>query len=127
MIAAKWIIILFGLFIISVGFLMLFAPHKARVILRKAGSTNLINYTEITLRLIPAFALILYADNCKIPIAFTTFGWTMAITSAILYVVPRKWHHQYSLSCADFLKPFYFQLISPVAILFGALIIFNVL
>lgn len=44
---AKWIVILFGLFLIAAGFLMLVAPEKARAILRKAGSTNFINYTEL--------------------------------------------------------------------------------
>jgi len=46
---AKWTIILFGLFFICVGFLMLIRPDKAREIVRKAGSTNFINYAEITI------------------------------------------------------------------------------
>ena len=48
-IIAKLIVLLFGVFIILVGLLMLFNPKKARQILRKAGSTPLINYTEITI------------------------------------------------------------------------------
>jgi len=124
---AKWTVILFGLFIIYVGFLMLFAPKKARATLRKAGSTNLINYTEITLRLIPAAALILYADLSKFPEAFKILGWFMLLTSLVLYVVPRKLHHGYSMKSADRLKPLYFQLISPFSMLFGAAMIYAVL
>jgi hypothetical protein len=67
---AKWTIILFGLFFICVGFLMLIRPDKAREILRKAGSTNFINYAEITIRIIPAVGLILSADNLKFPEIF---------------------------------------------------------
>ncbi|WP_417985765.1 hypothetical protein [Flavobacterium sp. ZT3P35] len=59
-IISKWIIILFGLFFISTGLIMLFVPYKARQILRKAGSTNFINYAEITIRIIPAAGLILF-------------------------------------------------------------------
>jgi len=44
-----------------------FAPVKAREILRKAGSTNFINYAEITIRMIPATALILYSDLSRYP------------------------------------------------------------
>jgi hypothetical protein len=55
------VVILFGIFIISVGILMLFNPEKALAALRKAGSTNLINYAEITFRLIPAIALVIYS------------------------------------------------------------------
>jgi uncharacterized membrane protein YfcA len=124
---AKWTVILFGVFIILVGFLMLFKPSKARSILQKAGSTNLINYSEITIRLIPAIALIIYSDFSKYPIAFKIFGWIMIITSLILYIIPRKTHHKFSMISAAILKPIYFRLISPFAFLLGFLIIYNAL
>ncbi len=126
-IIAKWTIILFGIFFISVGLIMLFAPIKARQILRKAGSTNFINYAEITIRMIPAIALILYSDFSKFPDYFTVFGWFMLITSLVLYFVPRQLHHNYSLKCADIIKPLYFQLISPFAILIGIVLLYSVL
>ena len=124
---AKWIVIFFGIFIIFIGFVMLINPTKARNTLRKAGSTNLINYAEITMRLIPAIALILCSELSKFPLAFKIFGWIMLITSLILYVVPRKTHHQFSMKSADILKPLYFRLISPFAFIFGGLILYNVL
>lgn len=120
---AKWTVIFFGIFLILVGLLMLFKPAKARQTLQKAGSTNFINYAEITLRMIPAAGMILYADFSKYPLYFTVFGWFMLITSAILYFVPRHLHHQFSLKAADMLKPFYFQLIAPFSCLFGATLI----
>ena len=123
---AKWTIILFGLFFICVGFLMLIRPDKARGILRKAGSTNFINYAEITLRIIPAVGLILSADNSKFPEIFKIFGWFMLCTSLILYFVPRQLHHNFSLKAAEILKPLYFQLISPFSIIIGIIIINSV-
>jgi uncharacterized protein YjeT (DUF2065 family) len=122
---SKYILLLFGLFFIMVGLLMFFAPKKARAILRKAGSTNFINYSEITLRLIPAIALIIYAASSKFPLYFKIFGWFMLFTSFVLYFVPRKSHHWFSNKCADLLKPFYFQLIAPISILIGCLIIYS--
>ena len=124
---AKWVVIFFGLFIIFIGFIMLVKPKKARTTLRKAGSTNFINYAEITIRLIPATALILHSDFSKYPEAFKIFGWIMLITSLVLYIVPRKFHHKFSMKSADILKPIYFQLISPFAFCFGGLIIYNAL
>ena len=124
---SKWIIILFAVFIIFIGFIMLFNPKKARATLRKAGSTNFINYAEITMRLIPAVALVLYAHSAKFPEAFQIFGWIMIITSLILYLVPRKIHQQFSMKGADILKPIYFQLISPFAFLFGGLMLYNII
>lgn len=126
-IIAKWTIILFGIFFISVGLIMFFAPKKARQILRKAGSTNFINYAEITIRMIPATALILYSNFSKFPGYFKIFGWFMLITSLVLYFVPRQLHHNFSLKCADIIKPLYFQLISPFAILIGIVLLYSVL
>ena len=123
---AKWVVIIFGVFIIFIGFVMLIKPEIARSTLRKAGSTNFINYAEITLRLIPAISLIVCAELSKYPEAFKIFGWVMLITSLILYIIPRKIHHQFSMKSADLLKPLYFQLISPFAFLFGGLILYNV-
>jgi hypothetical protein len=123
---AKWTVVLFGMFIIAVGFLMLVAPAKARKTLKKAGSTNLINYGEITMRLIPAIALILYSDYSRYPEAFNVYGWLMLVTSLILYFVPRKIHHGFSLKSAAILTPVYVRLLSPVAFILGSAIIYCV-
>lgn len=124
---AKWFVIVFGIFIIASGFVMLFTPQKARTILRKAGSTNFINYTEITIRMIPAAALILASPLSKFPEAFKLLGWFMIATSFILYFVPRRLHHGYSLKCADILKPLYFQFMAPLAFLFGGVLIYGMI
>lgn len=121
---AKWIVILFGVFFISAGFLMLFAPEKARQFLRKAGSTNFINYAELTIRMIPGLGLILYSDFSKFPEAFNICGWFIIASSLILCLIPRQLHHNYSLKCATILKPLYFQLISPFSMLIGIVIIY---
>ena len=122
----KYLVILFGVFFILVGFIMLFKPKTAREKLRKAGSTNFINYTEITLRIIPAIGLILAADVSKLPVIFKIFGIFMLFTSIVLYFVPRKLHHTFSNKCADILKPLYFILIAPFSFLIGILLIYCV-
>lgn len=124
---ARFIVVLFGVFIVFVGLLMLLSPKTARTILQKAGSTNFINYAEITLRLIVAIALISYSDLSKFPQAFKLLGWFMLVTSLILYFVPRKLQHSFSIKSAAILKPTYLRFISPFAFLFGGLIIYNVI
>jgi len=125
-ILAKCTIILFGIFFICVGLLMLFNPKKANDILRKAGSTNFINYAEITIRIVPAVGLILSADISKFPDIFKIFGWFMLLTSLVLYFVPRQLHHNFSAKAAEILKPFYFQLISTLSFLIETLLIYSV-
>lgn len=124
---AKWTVLFFGIFFIFVGFLMLINPKKARVFLRKAGSTNFINYAEITIRMIPAVGLILSADASKFTIIFKIAGWFMLCTSLVLYFVPRQLHHRFSLKAADLLKPIYFQFISPFSFLFGLFLIYCII
>ena len=106
---------------------MLIKPDKASKILSKAGSTNFINYAEITLRIIPAVGLILSADNSRFPEIFKIFGWFMLCTSLVLYFVPRQLHHNFSLKAAEILEPLYFQLISPFSFLIGSLLIYSVI
>ena len=103
---------------------MLINPKKANDILRKAGSTNLINYAEITIRIIPAVALIIAADISKFPVTFRIFGWFMLLTSIVLYFVPRQLHHNFSVKATNILKPFYFQLLAPCAFFIGILLIY---
>ncbi|WP_409029515.1 hypothetical protein [Gracilimonas sediminicola] len=124
---AKYIVILFGIFLIGVGLLMLLKPEKAREYLKKAGSTNLINYSEITIRMIPAAGLIIYSEFSKFPEIFKYFGWFMIGTSVVLYFVPRRLHHRYALMCANFLNPQLIRMTSPISMIFGIAIIYSVL
>ena len=126
-IVAKWVVILFGFFLIYVGVLMLFSPRKAREYLSKAGSTNFINYFEITIRMIPAAGLVLYSEFSNYTDAFRILGWFMLATSFVLYFVPRKLHHDYALWCAKILKPNYIRLLSPFSIFMGCIIIYSVI
>ena len=125
-IIAKWTVVAFGFFLISVGFLMLFAPKIARATLRKAGSTNFINYAEITIRMIPAIAMILYADFCRYPEFFKLLGWFMLGTSVVLYFIPRKYHHNYATQAANILKPLYIRLLFPFSMMFGGFVLYCV-
>jgi hypothetical protein len=126
-IIAKWIVLSFGVFLIAAGFLMLFAPQKARATLRKAGSTNFINYAELIIRMIPAAGLIIYSEYSRYPVPLKVLGWFMLITSIILCIIPRKLHHSFSLKAADILKPVYFRFFSPLSFLFGSVLIYSVL
>lgn len=123
---AQLTVILFGVFIIFIGILMLLYPEKALATLRKAGSSNFINYAEITIRLIPAIALVIYAPYSRFPEILKLFGWFMIATSIVLYFVPRKYHHAYSMKWAGILKPIHVRLIAPLAFIFGAAMIYSV-
>ncbi|NER11687.1 hypothetical protein SAMN06265375_10566 [Muriicola jejuensis] len=125
--AALLITAAFGLFLIAVGFVMLLFPRVAWNILKKAGSTPLINYGELTLRMIPAAGLILYAGESRFPMVFEWLGWFMIGSSLVLMLLPRRWHHAYALRCAALLPPPVIRLISPFSFAFGGFILYAVL
>jgi len=123
---SKYLVILFGIFLILMALLMLFAPLKAREILTKAGSTPFINYMELSIRMIPAIGLIVCAEISKFPQLFNALGWFMLFTSLILFFVPRRIHHNFALQSAGILKPILIQVISPFSLAFGVWIIFSI-
>jgi hypothetical protein len=67
---AQFTLIIFGIFLIGSGFLMLLKPTVARRMVRKAGSTAIIHYTELSSRMVPAISFILYADYSHYPTSF---------------------------------------------------------
>jgi len=127
LLTGKYLVMAFGIFIIGVGFLMLIKPQIARAILRKAGSTPLINYGELILRMIPAAGLILSAADSKYPQFFTLLGWFMIGTSVLLMLLPRKYHHAYALKSAEILTPTRIRAIAPLSFIFGGFLLYAIL
>ena len=62
----------------------------------------------------------------KFPDYFKIFGCFMLITSVVLDFIPIQIDYNYSLKCAEIIKFFYFQLISPFAILIRTVILYFV-
>ncbi|MFQ5564320.1 MAG: hypothetical protein ACE5FO_12215 [Parvularculaceae bacterium] len=118
------LVILFGLWLIVVGVLMAAKPQTALRCLGKAASTNVINYAELTLRLIAGLALALYAEFSRFPEIFRIVGWFVVATSGILYFVPRPWHARYAVWWAENLTASIVRLLAPVSIAGGVFLIY---
>lgn len=124
--AARWAVVLFGVWIIAVGVLMALAPRLALAGLAKAGSTNLVNYGELGLRLAVGIAIWLAAEQTEWPDFFRIAGGFVAVTSIMLMLIPRRWHHAYALWWAQRLKPYWARLLSPAAMAAGGVLIWMV-
>lgn len=122
-IISHFIVVLFGVFLIFAGFLMFFNPEKTKEIIAKAGSTYLINYAELGLRLIIGMAF-LYASLFSVfDFYFNIIGYFLIITALLLMLVPIKKHNQFSKMAAESLKPIYLKMTAPFSIFFGVLIL----
>ena len=103
--AARIVVMLFAAWLITVGLLMAVNPKLALRGLSKMASTNLINYTEITLRLIAGLALWRFAAQSDYPDILRAAGIFIAVTSGMLYLTPREWHAGYARWWATKLPP----------------------
>ncbi|WP_162143745.1 hypothetical protein [Hellea balneolensis] len=84
------------------------------------ASTNLINYTELSLRLVVGLGVVGLAPltpNVKLT---QICGGFLIITAIILMLIPRHWHHAYAVWWADKLKPWHVQIAAPISFVVGA-------
>jgi len=121
------LVILFGIFLISISIFMFIHPKTAIQYLRKGGSTNFINYSELTLRGAWGMILVLGAELSKFPDVFQVVGTFTVITTIILLFTPRKWHAAYAVWCAGRFTPLYVRVASPFSLAFGVFLIYAVI
>lgn len=120
---SKYIIICFGLFLIYSGFLMFLNPEKVRAIIGKAGSTILINYGELIIRLVLGLCFVITSKTNTYEQYFTIFGYFLIISAVILMLTPMKTHHKFSTKAAETLKPIFLRICAPFSIVFGLLLL----
>jgi hypothetical protein len=123
---SKIIIILSGMWLVAVSAIMMLYPKLAIRIIGMAGSTNFINYTELTLRGIWGIALLVFYQHALYPQLFYYFGIFICISTFVLFLTPRKWHARYAMYWANRLTPKQMRLYSPFSLLLGILLIYSV-
>ena len=102
---------------------MFLNPEKARTIIGKAGSTILINYGELIVRLLLGISFVISAEANTYQQYFTIFGYFLIISAVILMLTSMKTHHKFSTKAAETLKPIYLRICAPFSIGFGILIL----
>jgi len=120
-------VLLFAAWMALVGGIMLLAPDSALSILRMAGSTAVINIAEQSLRFIFGLALMGAAHLSRFPEAFTWIGGFIAVTSVLILLVPRRWHHAYALWWADRLHPTIVRILAPVSFALALVLVYAVM
>lgn len=121
------VLCLAGLWLISIGALMLLRPDRCLGILRQTASTRRINNREQGLRLLAGLALILRAPVSKLPGLFELAGWFVALSSLALLVLPLQLHASYAIFWADRVRPTIVRAIGPLSVAAGAVLIYAAL
>jgi len=121
--ASRLIVIAFGLWLICVSILIFARPEFALKALRKFASTNLLNYTELGLRLLVGVGFIGLAPHVDYMLIIKYAGIFLVISAIILIIIPRGWHHKYAIWWADNLKPWQVRICAPFSFVTGVLVI----
>lgn len=122
-ILSHFIVILFALFLIFSGYLMFFKPEIVRKMIAKAGSTYLINYSELVVRLLIGIAFYTVSLLSIYELFFSVFGCFLIGSALMLMLVPIKIHNQFSRKASEFLKPTYLKFIAPISLISGLLVL----
>lgn len=125
--AAQYLIVISGLWLIVAGIIMFAKPITAKNIIAKAGSTIFINYAELGLRGLWAMAIILYAPLSKFQSFFELFGIMLGITTFILLLIPRNWHARFAVWSSSKLTIPLLKICAPCSICFGLFLIYAVI
>lgn len=115
-----------SVWLIGVSVFMFVKPQTAISYIGKFASTNLINYSELIIRLIVGIAFIVYADFSRYPKVFQVIGWFLTVSAIIIMVLPRRWHASYAKYWSEKLPPVFMRIAAPFSLLAGALLVYVV-
>lgn len=100
-VAALGILLVAAGWLVFVGIVAIARPAVASGALSRMGSTWPIHAGEHVLRAIVGGALVVRADVSEMPFAFSVAGWFLILSSALIVLAPRRWHHAFSAWWAD--------------------------
>lgn len=90
------VVVTAGLFFIALGGVSLLAPtHASRFLLGFAGSPQ-VHCLELAVRFLLGGAFVLAAPRAAFPGAFSLFGWVLLATTAVLCLIPWRWHRRFA-------------------------------
>ncbi len=123
---ASAIVIAAAAFLICVAAMSFFAPKLATRFLDGFASSARAHMTEMTIRLVVGWSFVVYAPRMLYSDVFSVFGWVLVVTSAMLLLIPWRWHHRFAESAVRPLTR-HVWLFGTVSLPLGGVILFAVL
>lgn len=93
---AMAVVVATAFYFLVLGTTALVRPGRASGFLLGFADSAVKHYGELSIRLAVGFSLLIVAQRTPFPIAFTTFGWVLVGTTAMLALVPWRWHHRFA-------------------------------
>jgi hypothetical protein len=94
--AAPAVVTVTGLFFLLLGGASLLTPARVRGFLVGFAGSRAKHYAELALRLIVGGAFVILAPRVPFSSGFGLFGWVLLGTTAVLLLIPWRWHHRFA-------------------------------
>lgn len=111
-----------GLYFICLAVLSFSAPARASRFLHGFASSALTHYIELFLRLVVGAAFLVRGPSMLFSRVFVAFGWILVVTTAVLVLVPWKWHNSFAQKSVPHAVR-YLPLVAIASLVLGGLII----
>ena len=85
-----------GVYFIVLGIAAVLTPGRVQRFLRAFASTRAYHLSEMTIRLVVGAAMIIAAPRLQHAAVFEVFGWILVVTSAVLVMLPWRWHQRFA-------------------------------
>lgn len=85
-----------GLFLIGLGLVAWLRPDAASRFLLGFAGTAWRHYGEIAIRLLVGAAFVVAAPRLAVPAVFTSAGWVLLVTTALMLAVPWRVHRDFA-------------------------------
>ena len=124
-IAASFVVVAFGLFLIVFTAVAFAKPATAERFLAHFASSAKTHYLEQAIRILVGAALVVLSPVMWRPIVFWLVGWAIVISSIALMCAPWQWHHRFG----ERIRPMftrYLKVYAVGAFAFGALLLYGV-
>lgn len=116
------VVVLAGLYLLSLGVASLVAPRHASRFLLGFASSRSVHFAELFVRLVVGAAFVLNAPRMLFSGGFNIFGWILLVTTGGLFLVPWRWHQRFAQQAVPSATR-YITLIGLASLAFGAFIL----
>ncbi len=94
--AAAAVVFGFAAFLLTLTILLVFVPERATDFFHKFATSAFTHFLEMFLRILVGASLVIYSPRMLFAIVFYVFGWMLIGTSAVLAVLPWRWHNKFA-------------------------------
>lgn len=91
---AKGVVLAAGLYLAGLGVALLARPASAARFLMGHATSASLHYLELGVRIVVGLAFVHSAASMLAAVIFSVFGWVLVGTSAVLLLVPWRWHRR---------------------------------